>query len=131
MKYDHLGVLTNSIKDSIEVYSLLGYTHGDILIEDVQQVKICFLRNDEGPTIELVEPLNEESSVNKLLAKNGVTPYHSCFVTPDIDVEYERLIKEGFVPLFIPGESSAMDNKRICYFYHKKAGFIELVEEKL
>ena len=40
----------------------------------------------------------------------------------------EDLYEEGFKPLFMPVESVAMENRRICYLYHLDVGYIELVE---
>ncbi len=129
-KFNHFGIVTNDIEESKKSYSVLGFSSGNTVIEDIQQVKICFLTNEEGIVLELVEPLNELSSVNKILDKNGVSPYHSCYEVEDINEGYEYLIDNDFTPLFIPGESSAMDNRRICYFYNSKSGFIELVESE-
>ena len=129
-KFDHFGIVTNDIEESKKVYSVLGFSASNTVIEDIQQVKICFLTNDDGIVLELVEPLDEKSSVNKLLEKSGVSPYHICYEVEDMDDGYEYLVEKGFVPLFIPGESSAMDNRKICYFYNSKSGFIELVELK-
>ena len=127
-KLDHFGIVTNDIEESKKAYSVLGFSASDTVIEDIQQVKICFLKNDDGIVLELVEPLNEQSSVNKMLEKNGVSPYHTCYEVEDMDEGYEYLVNNGFIPLFIPGESPAMDNRRICYFYNSKSGFVELVE---
>jgi len=127
-KLDHFGIVTNDIEESKKAYSVLGFTASDTVIEDIQQVKICFLHNEDGVVLELVEPLNELSSVNKMLEKNGVTPYHTCYEVDDMDEGYDYLVGNGFIPLFIPGESPAMDNRRICYFYNSKSGFVELVE---
>lgn len=127
-KLDHLGIVTNDIEESKKTYLLLGFNAGETVIEDIQQVRICFLKNSDGVVFELVEPLDESSSLNKLLGKNGVTPYHTCFEVKDMDEGYDYMTKNGFIPLFIPGESPAMENRRICYFYNNKSGFVELVE---
>ena len=128
-KMDHFGIVTNDIEESKKAYAAIGFSASETVIEDIQQVKICFLTNKDGVVLELVEPLNEQSSVNKMLEKSGVTPYHTCYEVEDMDEGYSYLLKNGFVPLFIPGESPAMNNRRICYFYNKKTGFIELVEK--
>lgn len=76
----------------------------------------------------MVAPADETSSINKLVKKHGVTPYHICFETPDIDLAFEEMTKDGFIPLFRPVEAAAFGDRRICYFYKKETGYLELVE---
>lgn len=80
--------------------------------------------------IELVEPTDERSSVNKLLKKNGVSPYHVCYEVDNIEECFVLLTEQyGFIPLFRPVEAAAFGNRLICYLYKKEIGFVELVNK--
>lgn len=125
---DHLGVVTDNIEDTALIYSKLGYTKSEVITDEIQQVKICFLTNIETK-IELVEPLNEKSSVNKLLNKNGVSPYHLCYEVENIEKVFDEMVELGFIPLFRPVEAVAFDNRLICYMYHKHMGYFELLNK--
>jgi methylmalonyl-CoA/ethylmalonyl-CoA epimerase len=80
------------------------------------------------PIYELVEPIDETSPVNKILDKTGVTPYHICYETDDIYGVINNLKKQGYLLLQTPVPAIALDNRKICFMYHKDAGLIELLE---
>ena len=99
----------------------------DIYEEKVQNTRIAFLKKSNEVTIELVSPMHGESPVDNILKNNGVSPYHICYVVDDIMQAVEELYNDGFKPLFMPVESVAMNNRKICYMYHLDFGAIELV----
>ena len=131
MKYelDHIGYLTGSIPETSKVFEILGYDAGNTVYDDTQQTKICFLRKEGEPTIELVEPYEGNKTMQKMLAKRGVTPYHMCYEVEDINAEFEELIAKNWTALFKPVEAPAFDNRKICYFWNSEIGFIELVNK--
>ena len=131
MKYelDHIGYLTGSIPETSKVFEILGYTAGNTVNDDTQQTKICFLRKEGEATIELVEPYENNRTMQKMLTKSGVTPYHLCYEVENIDIEFDELIANNWTPLFKPVEASAFNNRRICYFWNSEIGFIELVNK--
>jgi methylmalonyl-CoA/ethylmalonyl-CoA epimerase len=80
--------------------------------------------------MELIAPIDENSSVNKIFKKTGVAPYHVCYEVDDINSAFDELVDvQGYIPLFRPVEAIALDNKLICYLYKKEIGFIELVNK--
>ncbi|MEL5892862.1 VOC family protein [Bacteroides sp. GD17] len=130
LKFHHIGYVTDSIADTSVLYLQAGYQVSPIIEDDIQRVKICFLTKQDFPKIELVEPVDERSSVNKILKKNGVSPYHVCYEVDDIKNVFNELTEnQGYIPLFRPVEAVAMENKLICYLYKKETGFIELVNK--
>ena len=80
------------------------------------------------PTIELLAPVDEKSPVNRTLATSGVTPYHICYETTDIESTVKELRKKQFVCVSKPVPACAIQNKRVAFLYHKDVGLIELVE---
>lgn len=129
-RFHHIGYVTDSIANTSALYVQAGY-HATPIIDDViQRVKICFLTKDGFPRIELIEPIDEQSSVNKIFKKNGVSPYHVCYEVDDINATVDELVDvQEYIPLFRPVEAIALDNKLICYLYKKEIGFIELVNK--
>ena len=128
LKIDHIGIVTDDIETTASIYTKMGYNRSEIVVDDIQRVKICFLRNGLSK-IELVEPNSEKSSVNKLLKKNGVSPYHLCYEVDDIEKAFDEFIEMGFIALFRPVEAIAFNNRLICYMYHKSTGYIELLNK--
>lgn len=127
---DHVGYLTGDICSTAKEFERLGYVAGEIVNDDTQRTKICFLTKPEELRIELVEPYEENKTMQKMLNKRGVSPYHMCYVVEDVDAEYDRLIQENWTALFQPVAAPAFDNRKICYFWNSEIGFIELVNSK-
>lgn len=91
-------------------------------------MNICWLTKEGEPTIELLEPVDEKSPVVKTLDKNGVSPYHICYVVDDIEAAVKELRLQKFVALGRPVEAVAFRGSKVCFLYSKAAGLIELVE---
>jgi methylmalonyl-CoA/ethylmalonyl-CoA epimerase len=126
-KFHHMGYVTNNIEKTAALYVSAGYIISEIITDLIQNVKICFLTKEGNPRIELIEPVDEFSSVNKILKKTGVSPYHVCYEVDDIFVAYDALCELGYTPLFRPVEAIALESKLICYFFKKEIGYIELL----
>ena len=132
MKYkiDHVGYLTSNINLTAKEFERLGYTIGKIYNDEKQMTKICFLTKPNEVRIELVEPYEDNKTMQKMLKKMGVTPYHTCYETDNIDLEYEMLIHNNWTALFKPVPAIAFGNRKICYFWNSEIGFIEFVNVK-
>ena len=127
LEIDHIGYAVRDIQITASYYRKAGWTMSEIFEENVQHARIAFLKKAGMVTIELVAPLEGKSPVDNVLNNSGVSPYHICYVVDDIMQAVEELYEEGFKPLFMPVESVAMENRKICYLYHLDVGTIELV----
>ena len=125
---EHVGYLTDDITKTAEAFRLLGYQSDEIVDDDTQRTRICFLHKPGETNIELVEPYEDNKTMQKLL-KRGVTPYHTCYKVDDVQAAYEEMLDNDFTPLFKPVAAPAFDNRLICYFWKNETGFIELVEK--
>ena len=111
---EHIGYVTDDIAKTAASFRLLGYVAGDIVSDDTQRTRICFLR--------------KQGEMQKML-KRGVTPYHTCYVVDDITAAYEEMLDNDFIPLFKPVAAPAFGNRLICYFFKQEVGLIELVNQ--
>lgn len=128
-KFHHIGVAVNDIEATASVYEQGGYHRSASIFDPVQNVNICWLTREGFPIVELLAPVNESSPVNKTLEKNGVTPYHICWIVPNIEEAALKLRKQRYVMVSKPAEAVAFKGSRVVFFYNKNAGLIELVEE--
>lgn len=130
LNMDHIGYAVRDIQETAAPYVAAGWTLSEIFEENVQHAKIAFLMKDGMTTIELVAPLSEGGApVDKILRTQGIAPYHICYTVEDVWEAIEDLHDEGFVPLFMPVPSVAMENREICYLYHEHVGVIEVVAQ--
>ncbi len=129
-KIHHVGIVTDSIDATKSFYEEIGFKASNTIMDPIQKVNICLLTKIDECCIELVEPANEVSSVNKLIKKVGVSPYHICYEVENVDKEFDMLTEqENFIPLFRPVEAVAMNNRLVCYLYRKDVGYIELINK--
>ena len=82
----------------------------------------------DSPTLELLAPVNENSPVNNILEKNGVSPYHTCYVVKDIQEAISELRKQKYVMISKPAEAVAFKGSKVAFLFNKNVGLIELVE---
>ncbi len=127
-KFHHIGVAVKSIEKTAAVYENGGYSRSVITFDPIQNVNICWLEKEGMPMVELLEPVNETSPVCKTLEKNGVTPYHTCYIVEDILEAIAELRKQRYVQVSQPEEAVAISGSKVCFMFNKNIGLIELVE---
>jgi methylmalonyl-CoA/ethylmalonyl-CoA epimerase len=127
--FHHIGIATPSIEHTSKLYIDSGYAMTTIIIDPYQKVRISFLSKENMPMLELLEPVDETSPVFKTIAKSGVTPYHFCYEVKNITDAVSRLKSMRYVALMTPVNAVALENRRICFLFHKDVGLIELVEK--
>lgn len=129
MKLHHIGIVVGSIKERLILYQNFNnkpLSDVDIITDKIQKVKVCFIKTG-GVTLELIEPLNNNSPVSAFLRKGGGL-YHLCFETKNIR-EAVRLIKKsgGFV-IGKPVSAKAFNGRKIVFAMFRELGLIEFVE---
>ena len=128
LKFHHIGVATKDIDATASVYEQGGYRRSAIIFDPIQNVSICWLTKEGAPIVELLAPAEEKSPVNKTLEKNGVTPYHCCYVVDNIEETVAELKKQRYVMVSKPADAVAFKGSRVCFLFNKNVGLIELVE---
>lgn len=126
--FHHIGVATKDINATATVYEQGGYNRSATIFDPIQNVNICWLTKGGSPTIELLAPVDEKSPVNKTIEKNGVSPYHCCYVVDNINNAVDELKKQRYVMVSKPAEAVAFKGCRVCFLFNKNVGLIELVE---
>lgn len=127
-KFHHIGVAVKDIEATAAVYVNGGYKQSETIYDPIQNVNICWLTKEGMPTVELLAPVDETSPVNKRLEKNGVTPYHTCYVVAEMEQAIKELRKQKYVIVSNPAEAIAINHCKVSFLFNKNVGLIELVE---
>ena len=127
-KFHHIGIAVKDLDVTALVYEQGGYKRSASIFDPIQNVNICWLTKEGMPTVELLAPVDENSPVNKTLEKNGVTPYHICYVVENIEEAVVQLRKQKYVMISKPAEAVAFCGSRVSFLFNKNVGLIELVE---
>lgn len=128
LRLHHIGIAVFEISKTAPFYTECGYRQSGIVFDPVQNVNICWLSKEGEILLELLEPVDNESPINKTLEKSGVTPYHFCYEVDDIDKAVSNLRKERFIVVSKPVPAVALCGSRVSFLYNKQVGLIELVE---
>jgi len=127
--FHHFGIACRDIEKTAEAYRIIGYSKGDTVFDPLQDVNICFLTHDSMPMVELLAPVDENSPVVRILEKNGVTPYHTCYSVDNLDESVKALKRQRYVVVSKPKAACAMAGRKVAFLYNADMGLIELTEK--
>ena len=127
-QFHHIGIAVKSIDKTALLYEQGGYSRSITTFDPIQNVNICWLTKEGMPMVELLEPVDETSPVCKILDKNGVMPYHTCYIVVDIDNAIAELRTQRYIQVSKPAKAVAISGSRVCFMFNKNVGLIELVE---
>lgn len=130
MKINHLGIAVSNINLSVKLYkeSLGWEKETDIIDDPIQKVKILFMKDDCGNRYELLEPIGNDSPINKFIDRR-ISLYHFCYEVKDIESKIEELTQKKFILISGPTEAVAFDNRLIAFLINQDNLIIELVEQ--
>lgn len=66
---NHIGYLTDDIAATAKQFEIFGYCADEVIHDDIQRTRICFLRKEGELVIELVEPYADNKTMQRMLAK--------------------------------------------------------------
>ena len=91
MKIDHIAIAVNNLEESAKIYKeALGLDSIEFETVETEGVKVAILHLENG-RIELMQPTNENSPIQKFLEKKGQGLHHLALETDDIDGEVSRM----------------------------------------
>jgi methylmalonyl-CoA/ethylmalonyl-CoA epimerase len=126
MEIHHIGYAVSDMQSSIEQMHLLGYTVGDVIVDDNRSVYIAFAYHGTY-CVELISPNADYSPVSKILQKNGPTPYHICYLVDDMEQSLLLLKSQKWVVIVPPTAAIAFNGRNVAFLYHRSLGLIELL----
>lgn len=120
-KIDHIGIAVKNIEESLPYYRdqlHMQYMGTEEVLE--QKVKVAFLQIGES-SIELLEPMSEDSPVAKFMLKNGPGIHHIAYAVEDIDRALQNLAEQG-VRLIDTQPRKGAHGARIAFIHPKSSG---------
>jgi methylmalonyl-CoA/ethylmalonyl-CoA epimerase len=130
-KIEHIGIAVKNLNNSNELFKkLFGKDHYKVESVESEGVSTSFFQLGETK-IELLEATNPESAIAKFIDKKGEGIHHIAYEVDDINMEMERLKKEGFEILNKEPKHGA-DNKLIFFLHPKSTNgvLVELCQER-
>jgi methylmalonyl-CoA/ethylmalonyl-CoA epimerase len=130
---DHVGIAVHDLDAAIQWYAdTLGLVATHVEVNEEQGVKEAMLSapgDAGGPAVQLLAPLNEDSTIAKFIGRNGPGIQQMAYRVTDVEAISARLREKGLRLLYeTPRRGTA--NSRVNFVHPKDAGgvLIELVE---
>ena len=117
-KFHHIGLSVKSITSL--------FPSSKPVIDSIQKVKVAFI-NFQGTRIELLEPLDKSSPIYNNL-KNNNKLCHICYEVSNLDNAIENGKKKGFHVIQKPVPAIALNNRKVCFLFHRDYHIIELLQ---
>jgi methylmalonyl-CoA/ethylmalonyl-CoA epimerase len=91
----HIGIAVSDLDEALKIYEkTLGLKAKAVKVVEAVKLKIAFLPVGDGE-IELLQPLDSDTSIAKFIAAHGEGIHHIALVTDDIEAEMENMRKKG------------------------------------
>jgi methylmalonyl-CoA epimerase len=131
-RIDHVAIIVHSLEQALSFYhDTLGLAPSEIKEVASEQVRIAFLPmgGPGGSEIELIEPTDPTSSLQRFLEKRGEGLHHICLEVENIDEALAEMQEKGVRVL---DEQPRVAAEGRAIFLHPKEGngvLLELLEK--
>ena len=128
---DHVGIAVADLDAAIAFYEkAYGMRCAHVEVNEEQGVREAMMEvGDSGSYVQLLSPLNPDTTIGKFLEKNGPGIQQMAYRVDDLDAVSEHLRSEGLRLLYDePRKGTA--GSRVNFVHPKSAGgvLVELVE---
>ncbi len=128
---DHVGIAVRDLDEAISFYeSAYGMTLAHREVNEEQGVAEAMMAvGDSGSCIQLLAPLDEQSTIAKFIDRNGVGIQQMAYRVESID-DVCATLKERGLRLLYPEPKRGTAGSRINFIHPRDAGgvLVELVE---
>ena len=134
LRLHHIGFVVASIEKSMPgfVRSMAAEWDGRSFDDPLQKARVAFLTTRAGDAqIELVEPLGEDSPVQRFLQETGGGLHHVCYEVPDLEQELAAFRSRGAVIAKRPKPAVAFGGRHIAWVITAEKLLVELLAESL
>ena len=128
---DHVGIAVADLDAAIAFYEkTYGMRCAHVEVNEEQGVREAMMEvGDSGSYVQLLSPLNPDTTIGKFLDKNGPGIQQMAYRVDDLDAVSEHLRSEG-LRLLYDNPRTGTAGSRVNFIHPKSAGgvLVELVE---
>jgi methylmalonyl-CoA/ethylmalonyl-CoA epimerase len=133
MVIHHIGLVVNNIEEHYKkyFYDALGYEKISETYKDEKiGVFVAFINMNDKIFLELVQPIDDNSSVSNYLKKKGQALHHLCFEVDNINLECERLRNKNYMITMPPTPAAAFSARKVAFLMSNEEDYlVELLEK--
>jgi len=129
-RLDHIGIAVKNLDEAIGLYrDVLGLKFEGTHVLAERGVKVAFFSIGDDAHVELLEPLNSESTIAKFLSSHGEGLHHIALNVDDIERALEEFKQKGIM-LIDEKPKAGAEGKKIAFVHPKstRGVLLELCE---
>jgi methylmalonyl-CoA epimerase len=130
-KITHIGIAVNNIDDQLKIYrDIMGMKVGERVKSPYRGVEVVFIETGDTK-LELLQPLDENSNLNKFLQKKGQGIHHICLEVDNIEAALKEYESKG-IQLIDKTARPGASGELVAFLHPKSTGgvLIELEQKK-
>lgn len=117
IKFHHIGIVVNSIEQYEK--QILSSKKIREVVDEVQNSKLALYENFDSSFIELIEPLNENSTSFNSLKKFGVHLNHLCYRVNSFEEIDNNMNENKWIKVLGPVPAILFDNKEVVFYLNR------------
>ena len=95
MRIDHVAIAVNNLEKAVERFEkVLKIDEKNLMTVEQEGVKIAMLKLQDS-TIEIIEPINDNSPIKKFLTEKGEGIHHISISSDDLEKDVEIATNNG------------------------------------
>lgn len=124
-KFHHIGIVVNSIEQYEK--QMLPTKKIKEVVDEIQNSKLALYENFNDSFIELIEPLNENSTSFNSLKKFGNHFNHLCYKTDSFSELDKFMIQNKWLKVFGPVPAILFENKNVVFYINRSGQLLEFI----
>jgi methylmalonyl-CoA/ethylmalonyl-CoA epimerase len=132
LRLHHMGFVVADITTAMPAFvrSMAAEWDGQIFEDPLQKAKVAFMTTRPGDAqIELVQPVGENSPVQRFLLQGGGM-HHLCYEVASLEAELTSFRSRGAAIASRPKPAVAFGGRRIAWVITSEKFLVELLEQK-
>jgi methylmalonyl-CoA/ethylmalonyl-CoA epimerase len=132
LRLHHVGFVVTDIAACVEGFalSLQAKWSGEVFADPLQRVKVTFLTvSSDQALVELVEPLGEDSPVQRFLQERSGGLHHLCYEVSDAEAQLKRIRACRGLIVSRPKPAIAFGGRRVAWALTQQRLLLEFLEK--
>ncbi|MCS7053608.1 MAG: VOC family protein [Ignavibacterium sp.] len=125
LKFHHLGIVVESIE---QYEKQMIYLEKISEVDDgLQNSKLALYKNFNDSFIELIEPLNPNSTSYNSLKKFGNHLNHICYETTSFEQIEKLMFDKRFIKVFGPSPAKLFNDRNVVFYINRFGQLLEFL----
>lgn len=130
LAFHHLGLAVANPHKAKGLLKGLGYSIGEEVEDDLQQVKLIMCQSNHMPDVEIIFSGEIPGPIDNIIQTSGEGIYHMCYTTKNLSETLTQLKRDGNRLICVSPSKPAIlfGGKQVSFYMVTGFGLIEILE---